>query len=374
MAIYKLFPTKDATIYSRYPNKNTGLDEILDVSIEDAQDSGNTQANRFLVQFSTTEINNVLTNKVGNLSWSASFNAYLAYGDGLNIDATLEFYPISQSWEMGTGKYAYSPEYTNGVSWIYRGASNATAWVTSSFNPLVTASYSASSGGGTWYTGSSNPAIVPTVTASQTFSYFDDFDINVNVTNIVKAWTSSLIENNGIIVKQATEFIDSREYNNTLRYFSRDTHTIYPPSLDIKWRDYTWNTGSSKQTILNVLPVFVDVNENPGIFYPESVNRFRVNARPEYPDRVYQTASLYTTNYYLPTSSYYAIKDLDTNEYVINFDEQFTQLSADSNSSYFDLYMNGLQPERYYTILIKTTIDGSTLIFDNNYSFKVING
>jgi hypothetical protein len=275
---------------------------------------------------------------------------------------------------MGTGKYTYSPEYTNGVSWIYRGAANTTAWATSSFNPLVTASYSSETGGGTWFTGSSNPSIVPTVTAAQTFSYFDDFDINVNVTNIVKAWTSSLIENNGIIVKQAIEFIDSLEYNNTLRYFSRDTHTIYPPSLDIKWRDYTWNTGSSTQTILNVLPVFVDVNENPGIFYPESVNKFRINARPEYPDRIYQTSSLYTTNYYLPTSSYYAIKDLDTNEFVINFDEQFTQLSADDQSSYFTLYMNGLQPERYYTILIKTTIDGSTLIFDNNYSFKVING
>jgi len=374
MAIYKLFPTKDATIYSRYPNKNTGLDEILDVSIEDAQNSGNTQASRFLVQFSQTEILDILTNKVGNLSWSASFNAYLAYGDGLNIDTTLEFYPISQSWEMGTGKFVYSPEYTNGVSWIYRGAANTTAWATSSFSPLVTASYSSSIGGGTWYTGSSNTNIIPTVTTSQTFSYFDDFDINVNVTNIVKAWTSSLIENNGIIVKQATEFVDSREYNNTLRYFSRDTHTIYPPSLDIKWRDYTWNTGSSTQTILNTLPVFVDINENPGIFYPESVNRFRVNARPEYPTRIYQTASLYTVNYYLPTSSYYAIKDLDTNEFVINFDDQFTQLSADNNSSYFDLYMNGLQPERYYSILIKTTIDGSTLIFDNNYSFKVING
>jgi hypothetical protein len=375
MAIYKLFPTKDATIYSRYPNKNTGLDEILDVSIEDATTSGKTQANRFLIQFSTTEINDILTNKVGNLSWSASFLAYLAYGDGLNIDTTLEFYPISQSWEMGTGKYSYSPEYTNGVSWIYRGTSNTTAWATSSFEPFVTASYiSSSEGGGTWYTGSSNVSIVPTVTTSQTFSYFDDFDINVDVTNIVKAWTSSLIKNNGIIVKQQTEFIDSLEYNNTLRYFSRDTHTIYPPSLDIKWRDYNFNTGSSGFTILNTLPVFVDINENPGVFYPESVNRFRVNARPEYPARTYQTASYYTHNYYLPISSYYAIKDLDTNEYVINFDEQFTQLSADDQSSYFDLYMNGLQPERYYTILIKTTINGSTLVFDNNYSFKVING
>jgi hypothetical protein len=374
MAIYKLFPSKDASIYSRYPNKNTGLDEILDVSIEDAQDSGNTQASRFLIQFSQTEITDVLTNKVSSSLWSASLMAYLAYGDGLNIDTTLEFYPISQSWEMGTGKFSYSPEYTNGVSWKYRGASTTSEWATSSFSPFVTASYNVTKGGGTWYTASSNPSIVPTVTASQTFNYFDDFDINIDVTNIVKAWTSSLIENNGIIVKQNVEFVDSLNYNNTLRYFSRDTHTIYPPSLDIKWRDYVWDTGSSTQTILNALPVFIDIAENPGIFYPESINRFRVNARPEYPDRVYQTSSLYTTNYYLPTSSYYAIKDLDTNEFVINFDEQFTQLSADNNSSYFDLYMSGLQPERYYTILIKTSIDNSILIFDNNYNFKVING
>jgi hypothetical protein len=372
MAIYKLFPTKDATIYSRYPSKNTGLDEILDVSIEDAQASGNTQASRFLVQFSQTEISDILTNKVSGSLWSASFLAYLAYGDGLNIDTTLEFYPISQSWVMGTGKYAYSPEYTNGVSWA--SSSVSTAWATSGFTPYVTASYSSSIGGGTWYTGSSNTNIVPTVTASQTFSYFDDFDINVDVTNIVKAWTSSLIQNNGIIAKQAVEFTNSREYNNTLRYFSRDTHTIYPPQLEIKWRDYTFNTGSSGLTILNTLPAFIDIAENPGIFYPESVNRFRVNSRPEYPARVWQTSSYYTANYYLPTSSYYAIKDLDTNEFVINFDNQFTQLSADNQSSYFDLYMNGLQPERYYTILIKTTINGSTLVFDNNYSFKIING
>jgi hypothetical protein len=374
MAIYKLFPTKDATIYSRYPAKNTGLDEILDVSIEDAQTSGNPQASRYLIQFSSTEIADVLTNKVSGSSWSASLTNYLAYGDGLNIDTTIDLYPISGSWVMGTGKFAYSPEYTNGVSWAYRGVSGSNAWTTSSFSPYVTASYGSTKGGGTWYTASSNPSIVPYVTSSITFTYFDDFDINTNVTNIVKAWTSSLIENNGIIVKQRTEFINDPNYNITLRYFSRDTHTIYPPSLDIKWRDYTWNTGSSTSTIINELPATIALNENPGVFYPESINRFRVNSRPEYPYRVWQTSSFYTVNYYLPTASYYAIKDLDTNEYVVNFDNQFTQLSADGQSSYFDLYMNGLQPERYYTILIKTTINGSTLVFDNDYSFKLING
>jgi hypothetical protein len=36
--------------------------------------------------------------------------------------------------------------------------------------------------------------------------------------------------------------------------------------------------------------------------------------------------------------------------------------------------MNGLQPERYYKILIKTTINNTTLILDNDYYFKIING
>ena len=30
MAVYKIFPTKDATIYSLYPSRNTGLDEIIE--------------------------------------------------------------------------------------------------------------------------------------------------------------------------------------------------------------------------------------------------------------------------------------------------------------------------------------------------------
>jgi hypothetical protein len=36
--------------------------------------------------------------------------------------------------------------------------------------------------------------------------------------------------------------------------------------------------------------------------------------------------------------------------------------------------MSGLEPERYYKILIKTIINGATIISDDNYYFKVING
>ena len=120
---------------------------------------------------------------------------------------------------------------------------------------------------------------------------------------------------------------------------------------------------------------FIDLADNPGVFYPESVNKFRINCRPKYPAQVWSTSSLYTKQYYLPSgSAWYAIKDLDTDEYVVDFNTNYTKISADATSSYFDIYMNGLEPERYYKILIQVQASGSTTIYDDNYYFKVING
>ena len=59
---------------------------------------------------------------------------------------------------------------------------------------------------------------------------------------------------------------------------------------------------------------------------------------------------------------------------MIDFDDVYTKLSQDTTSSYFTLYMNGLEPERYYKILIKTIFQGQTIVVDNNYYFKIING
>jgi hypothetical protein len=373
MAVYKIFPTQDASIYSLYPSRNTGLDEIIETSTLFSDITSFPQTSRFLVKFSTEEINDILTNKIGSSLWQANFRGFIANLEGLNLTTTLDFYPISGSWDMGTGKYLYDPEYTNGVSWGWRSYSGNNAWATSSFSSYTTASYGQEAGGGTWYTGSSNLTVLP-IYSTQSFAYFDSGDINTNITNMVKAWYSGTIENDGFIAKQSTEFVDSTDYQIKMRFFSRDTHTIYPPQLEFKWRDYNVSTGSSNITTLDTSIATVSITENPGIFYPHSINKFRINSRPTYPPRIFSTSSYYVKNYYLPTSSYYAVKDLDTNEYVIDFDEQFTQLSLDDVGSYFTLYMNGLEPERYYKILIKSVIGGSTIIFDNEYYFKIVNG
>ena len=57
MAVYKLFPSQDATIYSLFPSMNTGLDEIIEATETSfAYSDPNPQTSRFLINFSETEI------------------------------------------------------------------------------------------------------------------------------------------------------------------------------------------------------------------------------------------------------------------------------------------------------------------------------
>jgi len=288
---------------------------------------------------------------------------------------------------MGTGKYLDDPITTNGTSWIWRTLSGSSRWKVNNFTPVdfVTGSWdpTGTAGGCNWWI--KDPQTSQSISISQTINYSSNKDLSSNVTSVVKAWYSASnsinnggneMVNEGFVIKQSNsnEFIFNEFKATELKYFSIDTNTIYPPQLEFKWRDYIFNTGSSSNIIINTKNLVATLADNPETFRSGSIYDFRINCRPKFPQRVFQTASLYTTNYYLPTASYYAVKDLDTNEFVIDFDTTYTQISADSESSYFTLYMNGLEPERYYQILIKTQVGRNTLILDDNYYFKVING
>jgi len=383
MAIYKIFPLQDATMYSRYPSTNTGIDAILELSNLNPSTIGTPVVARPIIQFDQSQINDVIDNlNTGSTAISASLKAFIADASGIVMKSDLYVYPTSGSWNNGSGEYLDNPPTTNGVSWKYRSNDGSNAWSTDNFNTNVTASFiTASEGGGTWYTSSSDIRL--NLEYSQSFNLRTEKDINVDVTDIVKTWYSSSnsivgtyteIENNGFLLKWSDEieFDSNLAIQPKMQFYSVDTNTIYPPQLEIKWRDYVYNTGGL-QTI-STPDIYAAVDNNQGIFYSESINQFRINCRPEFPTRTFQTASIYTDNFALPEESYYAIKDLDTNEYIINFDKEFTQISCDTTGSYFTLYMNGLEPERYYEILIQTTIDGNTIVKDDQYYFKVVNG
>ena len=375
MAVYKIFPTKDSTIYSRYPKRNTGLDSILEVSADYA--TSTPQVSRYLIQFDQTSINSIFNDKISDSVYQINLKNYICNISNLNLDTTLEVYATSGSWGMGTGHFNDTPETQNGCNWKYKSYEGEGEWTTSNFSTYVTASYGQETGGGTWYTGSS---LELNVTQSQVYSYNSNKDLNVNVTNILRNWYSASnslggFPNDGFMVKLSKndEFIANRNEQPNIKFYSVDTNTIYPPELQFQWDDRIYVTSSTIPTITTT-DIVATLDNNPGTFKRDSIHKFKINCRPQFPTRVYQTSSLYTQRNYLPTSSYYAIKDLDTNEFVISFDDIYTKLSADDSSNYFTLYMNGLEPERYYKILLKIVLEGETIILDDNYYFKIING
>ena len=374
MAIYKIFPTQDATLYSAYPTMNTGLDAILEVSNK-LDISGTPDIARYLIKFDTTEIIDIISNKISGSTYNVYFKNFITEAQGLNQNTSLQILPIAQSWNNGTGYTLDSPIVEDGSSWTYSNYSGSGIWSMSGSTSGYgyTGSYNSTyspQGGGNWFTGSN-------FIVSQSFELRSEKDIEVNVTTTVNAWSSSILPNYGFIVKLtgSQEFNPSEYIQPQFKYYSVDTNTIYPPCLEFRWRDYqSVLTGSLTGSIVTTSDIKMSLSQNSGVFYPTSINKFNVNVSPLYPNRVYQTSSLFTNLNYLPTSSYYAIKDLATNEFVVNFDNQYTQISSDSTGNYFSVYMSGLEPERYYKILIKTIINNSTLIFDDNYYFKVING
>ena len=384
MAVYKLFPEKDAFIWSEQQTQNMGRDEILEISTYNDPDIVNGNLNlipsvtRALVKFNQSRIDSILDRIISQSitgTWFASFNLYLANASSLPQTYRLECNAISQSWEMGTGRLADRPRTHNGVSWEYRSSSSsAIAWQTSSFQTNVTSSDNGipgQRGGGNWF-------ITPS--SSLTFNYTSNKDINFPVRPIVERWHSHSVHpglypesfgNEGFIVR----YTGSLEYNTSsiqqLSYFSMDTHTIYPPSLTFLWADYVIDTGSSP--IINNNQFITTVGNLQPELTSNEVYRFNVYSRDQYPPRSFQTQSVYLNTKLLPTASCWALKDVITGEMVVNFHPIFTRLSSNPSYNYFDIYTDGLEPERYYQILIQTTIGNQTITVDNpDYYFKIV--
>tara|TARA_Y100001963_G_C6770601_1_gene444669 strand:+ start:412 stop:2052 length:1641 start_codon:yes stop_codon:yes gene_type:complete len=245
----------------------------------------------------------------------------------------------------------------------------------SSFAVGTTGSINASGidkGGGTWYTGSDFKAVQQFINAS-------NLDTNLDVTSIVKKHYLSIndsstyptgIPNNGFIIK-SPDVLERNTSNSfgEMKYFSVDTHTIYPPRLVFKWDDSTHTYQSSAK---NSGELSVSLYRNQKEYNQNDEATFRVHVRDKYPTRQFASSSNFLNIGYFTTASYYSVRDAYTEEEVIPFDETNTRMSADDEGMYFKIYMNGLQPERYYRVLFKHKNNEGTTVYDNNYYFKII--
>jgi len=505
---YFEYATKDTTLYEQSASMNTGLDEILEIRKDMNEDGSVVNVSRAIIKFDLTYVSKSISS--GLIPSSSTYpkfylNLYDASSRELNVSQTLYGYPVSQSWDMGSGRAHSNPIIEDGASWKYRDNNDtATPWygsystlqgntfasgtliinegdynnqeVTiggvdftfvaptvgilnnsstqifvasgsttgSSVNNLrsainntassslhglaisasivgsdpdylilsgssagtnsnLTADSSSglfvfdgssayaveggtdstttlSGGGGTWYSGSGYEA-------SQSFTHEPD-DLRMDVTDIVWKWLGSTVSNEGFMIKRngsmeysTTEDEGSTTHYGHFLYFGRDTHTVYQPKLEVVWDDSTWATGSlSALSNTEVEDMVLYMRGLRPEYKETSKTKFRVVGRARYPEKTYVTSGYstgYTTAKTLPSgSTYYQIKDAYTEEVIVPFGSG-SVVSCDSTGNYFNLWMNGLQSERFYRINYKVVSGSGTAgetvqYFDEKHSFKVV--
>lgn len=345
MAVYRIYPEKDTTIWSE-PNMaglygNAGKDEIVEIGgYPDSNLTGRTS--RTLIKFNSLQLIDALSTKVTG-AYKANLHLYLAEAGEIPQEYTVLAYPVSSSWVNGIGKKHDSPTNLTGASWKYRG-NQVDPW-----NNL----------GGDY---------INTISSSQTNNINSNHDLDIDVTTIVNAISSSTIENHGILLKLEDTYENYTSASINLKYFGADSNTIFPPYLEIKWDDSIYDSTLSE---LTTDIATIKIKNHKEKYSDSDVVRFNLSARPKYPVRTFTTSSVYLQEYKLPEETYYGIKDEFSGEMIIDFDTTYTKISADNTSSYFSLHMNSFQPERFYRLLIKTTLNGSTIVVDNSNIFKV---
>jgi len=387
--IYTLYAQKDTTIYEKFETLNSGLDPLLELSHEKASTSSLVYNSRILMKFDMSDIESRVNG--GKISQNAKYYLSLRSADVREIpqEYTVYAYPLSSSWTNGTGKYFNNPITTDGVSWKYNSSkANGTEWDIPpaianyewdtisqtwvdanilfgvNLSAYVTSSYNSKEGGGTWWT-------YDNVECTQSFSY-ESSDIYMDVSQIAKKWItgSGRFVNDGLIMKFSQELENSGESLTSLKFFGTDSNTIYVPRLHVVWDDSIFITGSLTQVDVDGLMPNIKLKK----FYSQDEKpKIKIHANKRFPQKNYTTEAYHLTNYYLPSSSYYEVRDAHTDEVILPFDYTGSKISCDGTSSYFNLWMNSFQPERFYRILLKVETSGgdNVQIFDNNYYFKV---
>lgn len=332
MSIIRYTPKQDAFIISAIDkqNINTGLDEILEIGNVGGKDS----CARALLDFGDVKVPAGIVRCTLHLFVAETHNL-------IQPEYRLKVGNVGQSWTEGYGKYGDCPSTQKGVSWKHRDFKEST-WVEEGGNVLEAKTY-----------------------VTETFDSTSKKDVNLNVTKLLqeKGTVGGFI----VLFENEKEALDT---NASISFYSKDTHTIYAPYLEIEISDSEYDAG--KQSVITTEQVFISPVGLKSIQNTAEKLRVRLSVAPKYPARVYSTTSLYKNSYILPEMSYWGIQNEYTREMVVDFCEG-TRISVDSEGSYFDIDFSILEPERYYRLLIQVNIDvDRRVIFDNRNVFKII--
>ena len=339
--------SSDASIYERYANLNTGRDEILEVGKkQDKLEIVNGRV-RSLIKFTLTDLFGAPTSSDVHLSLK------VANATKLNQNELVYVYPVSRSWEEGSGYFEQSPiKSDDGATWTtYASGSNWSGSLEIPGHGL----------GGDF-------KLTPVVSASVTDIRNDEF--RINVTDVVQPMISgsSKSSNYGLLLT----FSGSAEadINNTgnLKFFSRQTHTVHAPVLELVWSNQSFATGSLKT--LSSLDIEIAPRNMKAQYSAGAVSKMYFTVRDKYPAKVYSNTRRFSNKYYLPSGSIYTIVDAGSGTTIVPFDT-YSHVDCDATGSYVMLDTKPLHKNRFYELSLKVTLS-SEVYFSRPFRFKIV--
>ena len=372
-----IYPNKDSYIYEVRLNDEYNFGAVNNLVLKKDFDGsiGLNGVSRLLLHFDLTGTSkSIVSGDIVNTKYY--LRLYEQKTSELSPPYELKAFPLSQSFEEGSGHTEQNPNSRDGVSWARRDEKfDTTKWSLVNNTNADTGSRSVI-GGGVWLTGSGYEA-------SQSFSY-ESPDINMNVTDIVSKWLGGTtnISNEGFIVKWSEPFENSVSTSCDINYFSREGHTVFTPQLEVRWDDHLPCTGSNtgslnELTMSGLADNFLYMKGLRESYKVGERVKFRVGARKRYIQKTFtNSVQTVTGSFITEGSGSYAIKDVATDEFIVPFednqDTSYTKLSCDENSNYFIQYLDGFYPDRVYKILLKLKYDdGQEQVFDDDFEFIV---
>ena len=334
--------SSDTSIYERYANLNTGHDEILEVGKkQDTLEIVNGQV-KSLIKFTLTDLVGAPTTS------NAYLNLKVANATKLNQNQLVYVYPASRSWEEGSGYFEQSPiKSDDGSTW--------TAYAS----------------GSNWTTTGGDYNLTPVVSASVADIVNDELRINVTpiIQPMISASAGSVTSNYGMLMTYSGSSATDIKNAGNIKFFSRQTHTVHEPTLELVWLNHSIVTGSLKT--LASLDIEIAPRNMKAEYTAGSVLKMYFTVRDKYPAKAYANTRRFENRYYLPPSaSIYTIVDAGSGTTVVPFDD-YSHLDCDATGSYLMLDTKPLHKNRFYELSLKTTL-GSEVYFSRPFRFKVV--
>lgn len=346
---------EDSYIDERYPLSNYGLNNILLIKKE-IVDSSTIYNSRILMKFNLSELQNLInSNKISDPTYY--LNLYSAGSYHVNLNSDIKIYPVSGSWNNGTGvniENEYLQE-EDGASWLYRNNYDELnlTWSFDNLETDVTYSYQTNKGGGTWY---------DNLEASQSINYNEDdlLDIRVNVTDIVNSWLTGSISNNGFLIKKSEENESNSINYNEISFFSKDSTTVYYPKLEVIEDDSIYITGSRLYNFDERYRLYTSNLKNE--YSSKSKEKITISCNELYPTKTYQMALTSSYNeIQMPENSYYEVIRKDVGDNIISKSEG-TKISSTESENYFYFDFSNLNKHYNYQFRYVLESDSGNIV------------